>query len=84
MPVDTLVVQPVGAFAKSARTRLVQHRRYYLTEAGLEVDFVVERGAEVVALEIEASRNVSAADLRGFKTFTPSPSASPSPPRPSG
>jgi predicted AAA+ superfamily ATPase len=116
--VDTLVVHPVESFARSGRTRLVQHPRYYLfdvgvlngalgnftvspdriglllehlvlqlvlsgaasrdhdirvstyrTEAGAEVDFILERGPDVWALEVKASRNVSAGDLRGLKSF---------------
>ena len=41
----------------------------YRTEAGAEVDFVIERGADVLAVEVKASRNVSTNDLRGLKSF---------------
>ncbi len=115
---DTLIVQRVDPFAKSAVRRLVQHPKFfffdvgvrngllgsfdvsadrigalfehlvfsqlvagmaaadrdariasYRTEHGSEVDFIVERGNEVWALEVKASRNVGANDLRGLRAF---------------
>ncbi len=41
----------------------------YRTEHGAEVDFVVERGREVWALELKASSNVGTSDLRGLRAF---------------
>jgi len=41
----------------------------YRTEHGAEVDLVVELGRDVFALEIKASRNVGASDLRGLRSF---------------
>jgi predicted AAA+ superfamily ATPase len=41
----------------------------YRTEHGAEVDFVVEHGRDVWALELKASRNVGASDLRGLRAF---------------
>jgi predicted AAA+ superfamily ATPase len=38
----------------------------YRTEAGAEVDLVVERANDVVAIEIKAGRQVTAADTRGL------------------
>lgn len=115
---DTLVVLAIEPFAKSRRTRLVQHPRYYFfdvgvlngalsnfeasndrignlfehlvvqlirsecqardesvrfgtyrTEAGAEVDLVLERKAAVFAIEIKATKKVNAGDLRGLKSF---------------
>ncbi len=42
----------------------------FRTEHGAEVDFIVERGRELIAIETKASRNVSASDLRGLGRFT--------------
>ncbi len=41
----------------------------YRTEAGAEVDFIVERGDEVFAIEVKATRKVGSSDLRGLKSF---------------
>ena len=41
----------------------------YRTEAGAEVDFIVERGSEVFAVEVKASKNIGRHDLRGLKSF---------------
>ena len=116
--VDTLVVNPVEAFAKSAKRRLIQHPKFYFfdvgvwnacvgnfeaspdrigvvfehlclqmilseakardedirvsfyrTEAGAEVDFIVERGRATVAVEVKATRTIGTGDLRGLKSF---------------
>jgi len=42
----------------------------YRTEHGAEVDFIVERAKEVVAVEVKASSNVGRSDLRGLKSFS--------------
>ncbi len=117
--VDTLIVYPVDAFAKSGKRRLVQHPRYYFfdvgvlngclenfnlshermgclfehlflqlvlatakshdesirvsvyrTEAGAEVDFIIEKNNELFAVEVKASRNIGSSDLRGLKSFS--------------
>ena len=116
--IDTLVVQPIGPFAKSQRVRLVQHSHFYFfdvgvlngalnnfeasndrigklfehlvlqlirsefqgrdeeirfstyrTEAGSEVDLILERKGAVFAIEIKASKRVGPGDLRGLKSF---------------
>lgn len=116
--VDTLVVNAVDPFTKSARRRLIQHPRYYFfdvgvlngvlgnfepsadrlgllfehlvlqlllseakardeeirvsvyrTEAGAEVDFIVEKGAELFAIEAKATRKIGSHDLRGLASF---------------
>jgi predicted AAA+ superfamily ATPase len=41
----------------------------FRTEHGAEVDFILERGRELVAIEAKASRIVSASDLRGLARF---------------
>jgi predicted AAA+ superfamily ATPase len=116
---DTLIVHRVDAFAKSTRTRLVQHPRFfffdtgvlngllgnftvsddrkgllfetlvvtqvihsvaakdlmgirlssYRTEHGAEVDLIIERQSDTVALEIKATRNIGASDLSGLASF---------------
>ncbi len=45
------------------------HLSSYRTEGGAEVDLVVDRDADVLAIEIKASRNVSPADARGLYSF---------------
>ena len=116
---DTLIAHRVEAFAKSTRTRLVQHPRYfffdpgvlngllgnftvsddrkgplfetlvttqvihtvaakdlmgvrlssYRTEHNAEVDLIIERQSDTVALEIKATRNIGASDLTGLASF---------------
>lgn len=115
---DTLLIQRVEPFTRSAHRRLIQHPRYYVfdvgvlngalgtfevsrdrignlfehlvlqllhselkardldyrlsvyrTEAGAEVDFVLELGKKVFAIEVKASRTVGKSDLRGLKSF---------------
>jgi hypothetical protein len=41
----------------------------YRTEHGAEVDFIVEKGRDVWALELKASRTVPPAALRGLRAF---------------
>ena len=41
----------------------------FRTEHGAEVDFIVERGRELFAIELKASRTISAGDTRGLKHF---------------
>lgn len=42
----------------------------YRTEGGAEVDFIVERGRDIFAIEIKATRTIGSHDLRGIKSFT--------------
>jgi predicted AAA+ superfamily ATPase len=42
----------------------------YRTEAGAEVDFIVELGREVFAIEVKSSRSVTTSDLRGLASFS--------------
>jgi predicted AAA+ superfamily ATPase len=116
--VDTLVVNPVPAFTKSSKRRLVQHPRYYFfdvgvlngalsnfavssdrkgslfehlclqlllseaqgrdedvrisvyrTDGGAEVDFILEKGKEVFAIEVKATKTIGSHDLKGLKSF---------------
>lgn len=41
----------------------------FRTEHGAEVDFIVERGRELFAIELKASRTISAGDTRGLQRF---------------
>ncbi len=41
----------------------------YRTENNAEVDFIIERKNEIIAIEVKASRFVSSSDLRGLKSF---------------
>ncbi len=41
----------------------------YRTEHGAEVDFVVERGSETLAVEAKASTMITQIDTRGFRSF---------------
>jgi uncharacterized protein len=42
---------------------------HFRTRRGAEVDFVLERGREVWAIEVKASRSVSVADTKGLAAF---------------
>ena len=54
-----------GAAAADRDLRIASYR----TEHGAEVDFVVESGREVWAIELKASRQVNRTDLRGLHSF---------------
>ena len=54
-----------GAAARDLEVRVASYR----TEHGAEVDFVVEIGRDVYAVELKASRHVAAGDLRGLRAF---------------
>jgi predicted AAA+ superfamily ATPase len=41
----------------------------YRTEAGAEVDFIVECEQKIFAIEVKATRTIGAHDLRGLKSF---------------
>lgn len=117
--VDTMIAQPIEAFGKSSKRRLIQHPKFYFfdvgvlngclgnfevsndrkgmlfehlclqmmtsefkardqdfrisvyrTEAGAEVDFVVERGKDIFAIEVKATETIGSHDLRGLKSFS--------------
>lgn len=42
----------------------------YRTEAGVEVDFILEKDNELFAIEVKATKNIGAHDLRGLKSFS--------------
>jgi uncharacterized protein len=65
--VEHLVMQLIiaGAKCRDEDIRLSVYR----TEAGAEVDFILERGKDVFAIEVKASRTVAKHDLRGLKSF---------------
>ena len=54
-----------SAFARDQRINLSS----YSTEHGAEVDFIVTRGNETIAIESKASRNIGSSDLRGLARF---------------
>ena len=54
-----------SAWAKDRELRISSYR----TEHGAEVDFIVEMGDDVIALEVKASANVGLGDLRGLHSF---------------
>jgi len=64
---EHLVLQLIlsGAKCRGDDVRVTNYR----TEGGAEVDFIVERGADVFAIEVKASRKVLVNDLRGLKSF---------------
>lgn len=41
----------------------------YRTDRGVEVDFIIEKGHELTALEVKASKNICESDLRGLDGF---------------
>ena len=57
------IVHSAAAFEQPARISS------FRTEHGAEVDFIVERGSDVFAIEVKASRTVTAQDLRGLGRF---------------
>ncbi len=64
---EHLVLQLIVSGAKSKDESIRVSR--YRTDAGAEVDFLVERGSDLFAIEVKASRKVHAGDLRGLKSF---------------
>jgi predicted AAA+ superfamily ATPase len=54
-----------GAAARDREIRISSYR----TEHGAEVDFIVEDGRELWALELKASRQVGSGRLRGLQSF---------------
>ena len=61
--VYTQLVHSAAAFDDDVRIST------FRTEHGAEVDFIVERGADVFAIKVKASRAVAASDLRGLERF---------------
>lgn len=55
-----------SSFARDREIRISTYR----TEHGAEVDFILETGKKIYAIEVKASWNVGVNDLRGFKSFT--------------
>ncbi len=54
-----------SAYAKDVDCRISTYR----TGHGAEVDFIVELGGELWAIELKASRNVGHSDFRGLQSF---------------
>jgi predicted AAA+ superfamily ATPase len=59
----TQIVHSAAAFDETIRVST------FRTEHGAEVDFILERGRELFAIEVKASRNVGPGDLRGLARF---------------
>jgi predicted AAA+ superfamily ATPase len=64
---EHLVLQLIVSSAKANMQTL--RVSVYRTESHAEVDFIVEIGSEVFAIEVKASRNVGRNDLRGLASF---------------
>lgn len=64
---EHLVLQLIISEAK-ARDETIR-LSVYRTEAGAEVDFVLEKKGEVFAIEVKATKKVVSTDLRGLKSF---------------
>ncbi|MBI4398974.1 MAG: ATP-binding protein [Candidatus Omnitrophica bacterium] len=54
-----------GAESKDKHIRISSYR----TEHDVEVDFILELDQEIIAIEVKASANIGAFDLRGLKNF---------------
>ena len=65
---EHLVLQLItsGAMAKDDSVRISTYR----TEADAEVDFILQRGTDVFAIEVKSSRKCQSSDLRGLQSFT--------------
>jgi predicted AAA+ superfamily ATPase len=61
--VYTQIVHSAAAFDETIRVST------FRTEHGAEVDMVLERGRELIAIEVKASRTVGPGDLRGLSRF---------------
>ena len=64
---EHLVITQIHHTLRALDVPWTQHT--YRTEAGAEVDLVVRKPKEVVAIELKASTNVGPSDLRGFHSF---------------
>ena len=61
--VYTQIVHSAAAFDETIKVST------FRTEHGAEVDFILERGRELIAIEAKASRTVGPQDLRGLARF---------------
>lgn len=64
---EHLVLQLIISEAKACDETI--RLSVYRTEAGAEVDFVLEKKGEVFAIEVKATKKVVSTDLRGLKSF---------------
>jgi predicted AAA+ superfamily ATPase len=65
---ETLVVTQV-IHSVAAKDLMGIRLSSYRTEHGAEVDLIIERQSDTVALEIKATRNIGASDLSGLASF---------------
>lgn len=64
---ETFVINQIIGMAES-RSSLVRYSQYR-TEAGAEVDLVLENKSDVLAIEIKATKKIDKTDLTGLKSF---------------
>jgi len=65
---EHLVLQLIHSGAK-ANDEAIRVSVYH-TEAGSEVDFILEKKNQVYAIEVKATQKVGSSDLRGLKSFS--------------
>lgn len=65
---ETLIVTQI-IHSISAHDEIGCRLSSYRTEHGAEVDLIIERPRETIALEIKATRNIGDSDLTGLKSF---------------
>lgn len=64
---EHLFLQLLLSSAKAADEEI--RASVYKTDSGAEVDFIVEKGNHIYAIELKASKNVGKSDIRGLKSF---------------
>ena len=65
--VETWVYQELKKILSLSHPRTFLY--YWRTHAGGEVDFVLERGNQLIPLEVKAGSNILPGELKGLKTF---------------
>lgn len=64
---EHLVLQLITSACKAADEEV--RISFYRTEAGAEVDFIIERAGRLFALEVKASKKIGGHDFRGLRSF---------------
>lgn len=65
---EHLVLQLIISTAKSHDVDI--RISVYRTDAGAEVDFILEKNNKVFAIEVKATKNIGSHDLKGLKSFS--------------
>ena len=65
---EHLFLQNVLSSAKSNDEEI--YVSVYRTEAGAEVDFIIQKKNQLYAVEVKATKNIGVHDLRGLKSFS--------------